>query len=113
VKKGLGETNIIPQDKGHPRDINSPLTPALRELMFSKIPQLKRENASLRNTGTQDPPNPLLKAGLLEEEDVPPTRSTEQGPQTNEHENDRKVDPKPDCKEEKGHYAPVETKWWN
>lgn len=58
VPEALLETNIIPKGTGTGAAYKY-LSLALRNrTMFPKIPQLKRENASLRHPGPQDPPIP-------------------------------------------------------
>lgn len=74
--------------------------------MFPKIPQLKRENASLRDPRQEDTPSPKEdKAGTNQK--IPQTHPPHKGPTLRWY--DQQKDPQPDCKEEEGHNASVET----
>lgn len=82
------------------------LSPALRDLMSHKIPQLKRENASLRDPRLEDTPNPVQEAGTNQK--IPQTHSTFVSAKKVWWD-DQQKDPQHDVKEKEGHHAPVRT----
>lgn len=74
--------------------------------MFQKIPQLKRENASLRDPRPEDTSGPKKdQAGTNQK--IPQTHPTFK--KSTIRWDDQEKNPQPDLKEEEGHNAPVET----
>lgn len=82
------------------------LSSALRDLMLPKIPQLKRENASLRDPRLEDAPSTVQEAGTNQK--IPQTHTTFVSAKKVWWD-DQQKDPQHDVQEEEGHDATIRT----